>query len=115
LVKTPDNKIFPATFYYGPSGTSLGGWRSWYYEKVFPKDFKSVINFSPFDFSSNELELLIEALECSLKQVPTTDFYGIYQHDDGKFLMVLKGGRPFIVNLGYSYDDQVIEGIISKL
>jgi len=115
LIKTPDNKVFPAMFYYGPSGTSLGGWKSWRYDKVFPKDFRSIINYSPFDLSNEELEALIEALECALRKIPTTDFYGIYQHDDGYALMGIKRGRPFIVDLGYSYDDQVIKEMMTKL
>ncbi len=90
LVKTPDEKIFPATF-------------------------TSIINCSPFDFSRDELDALIEALECTLSQVPATDFYGVYQSDDGAFLMGLKSGVPFIVNLGYSYDDSTVRDIITKL
>lgn len=115
LIKTPSDKIFPAKFYYGPSGTSLAGWRSWRYNKVFQSDFRSIINFSPFDFSKEELEALIDAFECSLRQVPVTDFYGIYHHDEGQFLMGLKNTKPFIVDLSHSYDDFDIESIISKL
>jgi len=115
LVKTPDNKIFPATFYYGPSGTSLGGWRSWKYGKVFSEGFTSVINSSPFDFSKVELDALVEALELALGQVPTTDFYGIYQCDDGFFMMGLKNRNPFIVNLGYSYEDDAIKNVLDRL
>ena len=115
LIKTPDNRIFPATFYYGPSGTSLGGWRSWRYDKVFPKDFRPIINYSPFDFSSEELEALIEALECALRGIPPSEFYGIYQHDDGYALMGVKKGTPFIVDLGFSNDQQNIDELIAKL
>ncbi len=67
FVRTPEGKQFPATFYYGPSGTSLGGWHSENYDKVFPKNFAQIINASPFDFSKDEKESLIEALELALK------------------------------------------------
>ena len=102
-------------FYYGPSGTSLGGWRTWRYDKVFSNDFTSIINCSPFDFSRDELDELIETLECILSQVPATDFYGVYQCDEWFFLMGVKSGAPFIVNLGYSYEDSASQGIINKL
>ena len=85
------------------------------YDKVFIKDFRSIINSSLFDFSKDELEALLEALECTLRQVPTTDFYGIYQHDDEYFLMYLKNDNSIIVDLGYSYDYYYIENIIAKL
>ncbi|MFX1409584.1 MAG: hypothetical protein ACFFA6_04480 [Promethearchaeota archaeon] len=100
FVKTPKNQMFPATFYYGQSGTSIGGWSADYHlstkGKTFPQNFKSLINFSPFNFSHNELEGFIEALEYSLKKVPVSDFEGIYVHDLGKNLMGIRSGKPFI-------------------
>ena len=63
LIKTPENKSFPAKFYFGPSGTSWAGWTLQGYLKVFPSDFRSVINYSPFDLSDDELNSLVEAFE----------------------------------------------------
>lgn len=112
FVRTPDGKQFPATFYYGPSGTSLGGWMSYKDSKgdyFFPEDFASIINFSPFDFSKDEREGLIEALECALRKVPVSDFFGVYQHDGGNALMGVKSGIPFSIELGYEFDETDIE------
>lgn len=97
---------------------SLGGWDS--YEdyngkKIFPEEFISIIHFSPFNFSKNELEGLIEALECVLRKVPVSDFHGIYQHDEGYTLMGVKGGKPFMIELGYSYVKNNIERYLNSL
>ena len=112
LVKTPENKIFPATFYYGQSGTSLGGWKLSEAKKVFPLDFFSLINFSPFDFTNDELDVFIEAFELSLRKIPVSDFHGVFQSDMGYSLMGVKNGIPFIEDLGYSYDDDKIQNYL---
>ena len=112
FVKTPNGKQFPATFYYGPTGTSLGGWVSYQDDSgdnIFPDDFNVIINFSPFDFSGEELEKFIEALECALRKVPVSDFYGVYHHDLGNDLMGVISGIPFAIELGYEYDETDIE------
>ena len=102
FVKTPQGKIFPATFYYGQSGTSLGGWSPDYRvflfaeERTFPQEFESVVNFTPFNFSAVELEEFIEALELALDKVPISDFEGVYEHDLGRESMGLKSGKPFV-------------------
>jgi hypothetical protein len=115
FVRTPDGKQFPATFYFGASGTALGGWHSEKYDKIFPKSFASIINFSPFDFSKDERESLIEALECALRKVPVSDFYGVYQHDGGNALMGVKAGVPFIIELGYEYDKTDIDFYLEEV
>ena len=112
LVRTAEGYIFPATFYYGQSGTSLGGWRLYKARKTFPPDFFSLINFSPFDFTSNELDAFIEALELGLKMVPVADYYGIFQGDHGFTLMGAKDGKPIFMELGASYDDRKMEEYI---
>ena len=110
LAKTPDDKIFPATFYYGASGMSVGGWQGYdskndyLLEKfktetgkeLFPEDFVSVFNFSPFKFKKEELNLFLDALEFALKKIPVSDFEGIYRHDLGNSHMGIIDGKPFI-------------------
>ena len=105
FVKTPKGQIFPATFYYGRSGASIGGWSPDYRvflfteARTFPPEFESVINFSPFNFSKIELEEFIEALVLSLDKVPTSDFEGVYEHDLGRELMGIRSGKPFVKTL----------------
>lgn len=105
FVKTPQNKYFPATFYYKQSNTSVGAWSSDYRtflfaeEKKLPQKFESIINFSPFNFSKTELEEFIEALKFSLNMVPISDFEGIYKHDMGRELIGIRSGKPFIKKL----------------
>lgn len=112
FIKTPEGKQFPATFYFGPSGSSLGGGDSYKDHddnNLFPQDFMSIINCSPFDFSKNELKSLVEALECALRGVPKSNFYGIYHHDLGNALMGVRVGIPFIIELGYTFDMNDVE------
>jgi len=109
FVKTPGGQMFPATFYFGPSGTSIGGWRLYKAKKVFPPGFYSVINFSPFDFSHDELNAFVEALELSLKMVPMTDYYGVFLSDHGYTIMGIKNGIPYLMDLGWSYDKGKID------
>ncbi len=116
FVKTPDGKIFPATFYYGASGTSLGGWHSKIVKEeeeqtgkpFFPEQFKSVINFSPFDFSKKEEDEFIEALTYTLDKVPVSDFSGILEGDHGICEMGIESGEPFdryIDDTIFEYDE----------
>lgn len=112
FAKTPEGYIFPATFYYGQSGTSVGGWRIYRAKEVFPAEFNSIINFSPFNFSPDELDAFIEALELSLKMVPVADYYGIFQGDNGYTLMGVKDNRPYLMELGDSYDKNKINKYI---
>ena len=103
FVITPDGLFFPATFYYGASGTALGGWHSEDYE-IFPYEFREQINFSPFDFDKDGLAGLIEAQMFALKKVSVSDFCGIYVHDMGNTLMCVYNNKPIIMELGYDYD-----------
>ena len=114
FVKTPEDYIFPATFYFGQSGTSLGGWSLMEAKKAFPPKFYSLINFSPFNFSPDELDGFIEALEISLKMVPVSDYHGIYQGDYGYSLMGVKNGRPYLLDLGWSYDKKRIDEYVNE-
>ena len=105
FVRTPKGQMFPATFYYGQSGTSIGGWSPDYHtflykeHKTFPQEFESIVNFNPFKFSAIELEEFIEALTFALAKVPISDFEGIYDHDLGRKLMGLRSGKPFTKTL----------------
>jgi len=108
FVKTPEGYMFPATFYYGKSGTSLGGWRIDRAKEAFPPEFYSIINFSPFNFTPNELDAFVEALELSLKMVPVTDYYGIYYGENGYTLMGARDNKPLFMELGWSYDKRKI-------
>jgi len=115
FVKTPDGKQFPATFYYGPSGTSLGGWHSEDYKDVFPKSLAQIINFSPFDLPKNERESFIEAFELALRKIPVSDFYGVYEHDGGNALMGVRSGVPFSIELPYEYNNSDIEFYLEEV
>ena len=104
FVMTPDGLFFPATFYYGPSGTALGGWGLEKYQN-FPKETRDEFNFSPFDLDKGGLTGLVEAQIFALQKVPVSDFCGIYSHDLGHTLMGVYNGVSFVVELGLDYDD----------
>lgn len=104
FIRTPEGYMFPATFYYGQSGTSLAGWRVHELKEIFLPEFCSLVNFSPFNFKSDELDAFIEALELSLRMVPVSDYFGVYEGGKGNSLMGVKDNRPYMINLGRSYD-----------
>ena len=105
FVKTPKGQLFPATFYHGKSGASVGAWSPDYRvflfaeERTLPQEFESIINFNPFNFSDIELEEFTEALKFALDKVPISDFEGVYENDFGRELMGLKSGKPFAIFL----------------
>lgn len=107
FVATPEGFFFPATFYHGASGTSMGGWHSEDYEK-FPKEYRNEFNFSPFNFDKDGLTSLIEAHALALKEVPVSDYCGILRHDLGNTLIFVLDGSPFIMELGYCPDENVL-------
>ncbi|HEC38964.1 hypothetical protein LCGC14_1647800 [marine sediment metagenome] len=115
FVKTPEGKQFPMTFYFGPSGTSLGGLGMKEYKDYFPKVFTQIINWSPFDFSKDGIEGLIEALEYALKKTPVSDFYAVYKHDFGNALMDVREGNPFIKEIGREYDETDIKFYLEEV
>lgn len=114
FVMTPDNLFFPAIFYYGASGTSLGGWRLEKYQK-FPREICEKFNFSPFDLDKDGLTGLIEAQMFALKKVPVSDFCGIYSHDLGNTLMGVYDGVAFIQDLGYEYGENDVKILLDYL
>lgn len=122
FVKTPNDKNFPLTIYYGASGLSIGGWDpdfSYHFTNdkrflsVFPDEFKLKINFSPHNLSRDEEEGLVEAIELGLRKVPVSDFRGIYKHDFGNTFMGIKDSRPFIIELGFSPKYRDIELVLN--
>ena len=119
FVKTPKDQLFPGTFYYGQSGTSIGGWTPAYTlfakKRVFLRQFESIINFNPFNFSKIELREFLEAFVISLGKVPISDFEGIYTHDLGSYLMGIKSGKPFIEKIPSNRKKRVVTWSYSVL
>ncbi len=98
IVRTPDNKIIPITYYYGPSGTSIGkiDCPEVLIKKILRNEKLKVLN--PSNLSKAKIRQLLDALEGSLRKVPMTDFEGVYSHDHGTSLMGLENGKPFIID-----------------
>ncbi|MFX1479949.1 MAG: hypothetical protein ACFFCI_17665 [Promethearchaeota archaeon] len=100
FVKTPEDYKFPATFYWGASGVSVGGWALYDItpfakEVIFPEDFLEIVNFTPFKFTEEERGMFLDALEFALKKVPVSDFWGVFNRDIGNSYMGIKRGEPF--------------------
>lgn len=100
FVKTPKDRFFPATFYWGQSGPYIGGWASYgitpfVKEIIFPEEFLDIINFSPFRFTEDEKNCFLDALEFALKKVPPSDFWGVFNREYGNSYMGMRRGRPF--------------------
>lgn len=115
FVITPENCFFPANFYYGASGTALGGWLFKQYQE-FPDEISEEFNFSPFDLDKDGLTGLVEAQMFALKRVPVSDFCGIYRHDMGSALMGVLNGVPIVMELGFpkEYDEVDVELILES-
>ncbi|MFX1588211.1 MAG: hypothetical protein ACFFC1_08655, partial [Promethearchaeota archaeon] len=99
-MKTSDNKIFPATFYYGKSRLAIGGWNPnsvmlLTSKDSYPKVLEKYINFNPFDFDEQKKDSLASAVETALKKVPVSDFEVIFRDDYGDYLIAIKDGNPF--------------------
>jgi len=123
LVKTPDNRWFPGTIYYGASGLSVGGWdlgmaSRFIQDKsrlpILPPELTAQINCNPHKFTKDEKEGLSEAIELALRKVPVSDFYGVYRHDFGNSLMGVKNGVPLIVELGHSPNFEQLDLFLNK-
>jgi len=101
LVKTPEDKIFPATFYYSKSRLAIGGWNPNSIMSLpgksnsFPKELEKYINFNPFELDEEEKDSLVSAIETALKKVPVSDFEVIFRDDYEDYLMAIKDGDPF--------------------
>lgn len=115
FVLTPEDLFFPATFYFGASGTALGGWLFEQYQE-FPNRISKEFNFSPFDLDRGGLTGLVEAQMFALNEVTVSDFCGIYRHDMGSTLMCVLNGVPIVMELGYpnEYDEVDVELILES-
>lgn len=105
LVKTPEEYLFPITFYWGVSGLTIGGWTSYDMdtitkEKIFSEEFVKVINLTPFGFSDDERGCFLDALEFALNKVPLSDCWGVFNRDIGNHYMGVSRGEPFMKELG---------------
>jgi len=105
FVVTADGKAFPATIYYGPTRLAIGGWKlgrnNWFdVDSHYPEELERIINCDPFKFSHSVKRELVESLEYAFEKVPTSDFFGIFEHDLGYRLMGISDGRPISVELG---------------
>ncbi len=123
FVKTPNARTFPAVFYWGSSGVSIGGWASYGItpfakEIIFPEDFLEIVNFSPFKFTDDEQGCFLDALEFALKKAPVSDFWGLFNRDIGNSFMGIRKGEPFNKLMPHSeYDPEAekeIEPLIGK-
>lgn len=97
IVKTPDNKIFPATLYYGKTRLAIGGWsRNGLYkvDGYLTSRYEKYFNFNPFDFTIGEQSSCAEALESVLQKVPISDFEVIYRDEYGEYVMTVKDSIP---------------------
>ena len=112
LIMTPEGQMFPATFYWGQSGLSIGAWSE--YGSIFMEerdpldDFPELKAFSPFEFTEDETGRFLDALEFALKKVPVSDFWGIYIGDWNAYMGV-KRGTPFIEYLELKYVEGDLE------
>ena len=120
FVKTPEDLMFPATFYWGQSGLSIGGWSKvgvllLIKERGSLDDFSEIINSSPFQLTEDETGCFLDALEFALKKVTPSDFWGMYNHDLGNSFMGLRKGVPFIQEMGHFKRDLKAEKEIEPL
>jgi len=122
FVVTPEGQMFPTTLYWRQSGLSLGGWTSYkmsYFlkERIFPEDFEKLINLTPFEFSDEELNLFLDALEFALGKAPVSDFWGVNNADYGYVYLGVKNGEPFETPLypTKSPDDKEAERVLEPL
>jgi len=120
FVKTPKRYMFPATLYWGVSGVTIGGWRSYGItpfakEIAFPEDFLEIINFTPFNFTDDERGCFLDALEFALKKAPVSDFWGVFNRDIGNSYMGVKRGKPFNRLMQHLDGDQKSEKEIEPL
>jgi len=97
-VITPENRMFPATLYWGQTGLSIGAWSkkgAQLLGKDPLEDFLELKEFSPHEFTEEEQNLFLDAFEFALKKVPVSDFWGIFRRDIGNHYVGVKKSKPF--------------------
>ncbi len=105
LVNTPKGEIFPATFYWGVGGLTIGGWKQDPLRNfIMLQNIGQTIKFNPIKFTNDDIEKLTEAIQLALQKVPITDFEGVYWGDLGRFRMGIKSNSPFITQIPVDED-----------
>jgi len=127
FVRTPDGKQFPIVLLYLNGALSINCWESlkhieilckeikttvfeWTTEErikecigniYFPEDFFEIINYSPLEFTIEERNMFLDALEFAIGKVPISDFWGVYYHDTGILVLGVAKGEPFKEEIYY--------------
>lgn len=105
LVKTPDGKLFPATFYWGVGGLTIGGWKQEPLKDFIAlNEFDQTIKFTPIKFTNDDIEELAEAFQLALQKVSVSDFEGEYWGELGGTRMGIKSGTPFMIDIPIDED-----------
>jgi len=105
LVKTPDGELFPATFYWGVGGLTIGGWKQEPLNNfIVLNEFDQTIKFTPIKFTNDDVEELAEAFQLALQKVPVSDFEGEYWGDVGGIRMGIRSGTPFMIDIPIDED-----------
>ncbi|MFX0022368.1 MAG: hypothetical protein ACFE9S_08570 [Candidatus Hermodarchaeota archaeon] len=100
FVKTSDDKVFPATLYYGKTRLAIGGWNfdlveSFGIEKEsLQTKYQKYFNFNPFELTLEEQKSIGEALELALRKVPVSEFEVKFRDEIGDSLLAIKEGVP---------------------
>ena len=105
LIKTPNSKIFPATFYWGSKGLAIGGWKQEIFSHfVMLEKSNTYINFAPLELTDDKLDGLIETIQHTLQTVHVSDFEGDYWTEFGGTTMGIRSGKPFIMEIPIDND-----------
>ena len=124
FVRTPEDRMFPATIYWGQSGLSIGGWSKVGVHLLIKEqgpldEFSEIINSrsfsSPSQLTEDETGCFLDALEFALKKVPPSDFWGIYNHDLGNRFLGLRKGALCNQEIGHFERDLEAEKELEPL
>lgn len=113
ITRTPEKHFFPLIFYYGVSGLALSAFNitSW----LDKGSFGSYFNYNPFNYNKQNVEILTEAFHLALLKVPSSNYFGVYNHDFGNTLMGLKGRRIINIELEDDIDPSFVSYLYSSL
>ena len=105
IINTPYGKLFPATLFWRKGALVLGGMKKELFHSF--QGFKD-LEFVDIDFTDDETEELVEALELALHKVSFSDFKGVYWNDEfGAMRMGIDSGVPYIEDI----EEEVDEGV----